>query len=151
MLNHVFWLYKKQDRHKEAYEIGVSIGFLEDAVRLLVDNSPLEWAQPSDLAEVLDYLQAKARVRHLPAQNSHPGNINQLTHNEHTTTDLINVGIKVPSVDNFWKTIDTILGKYPQSGAKPDRDCAKDERMRMLLDILVRKVLLKMSIPTKLT
>lgn len=143
MLNHVFSMYKKQDRHKKAYEAGVRTGLLDD-LRFLIDKSLLEWILPSDLTDIFNYLLAEAKVtENLLTKQSDSSKSIQQVRNGSTTTNLIN-GIKnarLSPVENYWKTVEIVLDHYSQSSAKPDRGRITDKQTRAVLDLLVRKLL----------
>lgn len=122
MMNEVFQLYKTQGRYVEAYTVGVNIGFLEDALQLLIDNHLLLSVPKPDLVEIFSYLQA----RHL---------LVQVGHNERITAGLRIEQLSV--ADKLWKNLVKFLNGYLKFGTWPDRNRFPDEKIRGFLDLIV--------------
>lgn len=140
MLNYVFLTYKKQDKHKKAYEAGVRAELLDD-LRFIISESLLEWVLPSDLTDVFNYLLAETKfTENLLTKQSDSGKSIQQVRNENIT-NLVN-GIKnarLSPVENYWKTVEIVWNHYSQSNAKPDRGRITDKQTQAVLDLLVRK------------
>lgn len=133
MMNHVFHLYETGKRFKDAYEVAVNIGFLEEAVRLASNHGlPPSITQPI-LAKIFDYVQAKHLLTIIP----HPDNSkkHQPTH-KNLPRRPVNGAILPPDRGN--KSLIASLDRYTQRGEKPNRSSLKDGALRGFFDLLVR-------------
>lgn len=124
MMNHVFHLYKSDKRFKDAYEVAVNIGFLEEALGLANDHGLLPLVSHPILRRVFDYVQA--------------GNLlNQATHKRPTGRPNSEA---ILSLDRGWKLLIEPLSKYRQHGETPNRSNLEDGVLRGFFDLLVRDI-----------
>lgn len=122
MMNHVFHLYESDKRFKDAYEVAVNIGFLEEALGLASDHGLLPLIARPILQRVFDYVQARNLL-------------NQTTHKR--PTGRSNSGA-ILSLDRGWKLLTSPLSKYRQYGEIPNRNNLEDGVLRGFFDLLVR-------------
>lgn len=133
MMNDVFHLYSTQMKYKEAYDVAVNIGFLEEALHLANNHNLLHLVARPVLAEVSNY----AHAGYILTNRSGLGNpkANLMIDKDITSTPRKEENL---SLDQLWKSATLSIKNYSASGKKPNRSQFQDSRMRGFFDILVR-------------
>lgn len=132
-MDDVFYLYKRQKRHVDAFKVAIEIGFLEEALCLARDH---KLYQLSSLVEIF-YLKSQQ----LLTDKSYSGGSKTgptIAIHQSTTSKQRNKGNN--PVDKVWNGLAAALSSYLQSGRKPDRNRFKDEWMREFCDLFVRDI-----------